>query len=82
MDYFFIVATLVVIACALYWPRPFVASGEIRKQMTQKDFDEMVEKILSCPSTMKGLVFSEVKHVRPSLKLEIEDVLKQYLDVV
>ena len=42
----------------------------------------MVEKILSCPSTMKGLVFSEVKHVRPSLKLEIEDVLKQYLDVV
>ena len=50
--------------------------------MSQKDFDELVEKLLSCQSMYTGLVFSEVKHVRQFLKKEIEDVLKQNIDVV
>ncbi|KKT41292.1 hypothetical protein A2W54_04580 [Candidatus Giovannonibacteria bacterium RIFCSPHIGHO2_02_43_13] len=82
MGFVFIVAGLIGLAVALYWPRPFDVSGETRNRMTQKDFDELVEKLLRCPMMYKGLVFTEVKHVQPFLKEEIEEVLRQYIDIV
>ncbi|MBI2023503.1 hypothetical protein HYT01_03005 [Candidatus Giovannonibacteria bacterium] len=55
--------------------------GSARRSITEKDFAELLEKILRCPSMFSGLVMSERKYIEPQLREEMIYILLEYFVV-